>query len=277
MKPDDDAIEAARGRPVGTPGPLFDRRAPELTPDRLAAVAVAVAAASGPYGMTSDELRAAVQKDGWSDPGDLAAIVIGRLAGSGSLTVTDQARAGRRVVVLDREDLAPTSAQLADLRRGPPSSQSAGSGADDLELPAVPPAPAATPDVAPAAPTPAQAPPADQGPRQATPAGDVWGPSVPFPAEDLGECRGCGASIGWIRRADDGRAHPVEALGIDGAPVPAVYTGPRPRSGWTLEGAHARVVRPPADLPRAGRVVIFESHFGLCPKASRFGRRSTKG
>lgn len=104
-----------------------------------------------------------------------------------------------------------------------------------------------------------------------------WAADVPFPAEDLGKCRGCGATIGWLAREPEERGalrrpHPVEPKGWAGVRVTTATAGPV-RAGYTLAGPHARVVEPPAGaLVPPELVVVFESHFAFCPHAKRFDR-----
>ena len=103
----------------------------------------------------------------------------------------------------------------------------------------------------------------------------TWSPDVPFPAEDLGTCRGCGATIGWVQReSDDGppRPHPVDPRGWHGQPcgehVPAC------KKGYTADGFRAAVIEfPPSMFPQKGDVV-FTSHFSTCPKRERFFRNA---
>lgn len=105
-----------------------------------------------------------------------------------------------------------------------------------------------------------------------------WAADVPFPAEDLGVCRGCGAKIGWVRSVDpvtdQEKPHPVEAKGWAG--VPCGESAPGARKGRTLDGDRACVVEPPPSLFPQKLDVVFESHFVHCPKADRFrgGRRA---
>lgn len=101
-----------------------------------------------------------------------------------------------------------------------------------------------------------------------------WTASVPFPAEDLGTCRGCGATIGWVRHFDEetgrDRPHPVDPKGWAGIPCgPATANC---RRGYTREGDKSAVIEPPADSLFATRdlEVVFTSHFSTCPKRDRF-------
>jgi len=63
-----------------------------------------------------------------------------------------------------------------------------------------------------------------------------------------GTCRGCGAPVLWVRRADTGKWHPVER-------EPRIGYAVRPEShGYEIRRVH-------------------ESHFARCPMASSFRRR----
>lgn len=105
----------------------------------------------------------------------------------------------------------------------------------------------------------------------------TWYPSVPFPAENLGTCRGCGSTIGWVRRADNDKPHPVDPKGYAGLEV--FMQEPDAKAGYTREGDRVRVVEPGPDVPASQVTVCFESHFATCPKAHRFRRaaRHSKG
>ena len=104
----------------------------------------------------------------------------------------------------------------------------------------------------------------------------TWEASVPFPAEDLGKCRGCGAVIGWIQRVDEQaqktHPHPVEAKGWRGekcAPRPPVEK--KGRKGLDLDGYAISVRSFPEDtMFRDKEGVVFTSHFATCPERARF-------
>lgn len=102
-------------------------------------------------------------------------------------------------------------------------------------------------------------------------ADDAWTPTVDFDGPRLSRCS-CDAMIGWIQRGDgSGRSHPVQLRGFDGVPIAKGDSAPGPyRSGWTDDGRLVRIRRDDA-APRAARVVVFESHFGHCPDAARYG------
>ena len=102
----------------------------------------------------------------------------------------------------------------------------------------------------------------------------AWKADIPFPAEDLGTCRGCDARIGWVRSEDD-RPHPVEARGWEG--VPCAEGWPGSRKGRTLDGDVLTVREPDPvgpslfdDRSMKNLAVVFESHFKHCPNADRF-------
>lgn len=99
-----------------------------------------------------------------------------------------------------------------------------------------------------------------------------WAADVPFPAEDLGRCRGCDAPIGWVT-TERGKPHPVEAKGWAG--IALSVPGPA-KVGYTITGRFQRVAEPSAETPKSAIVVVFESHFYACPKADRF-RRAARG
>lgn len=103
----------------------------------------------------------------------------------------------------------------------------------------------------------------------------TWKADIPFPAEDMGSCRGCDAKIGWVRGADE-RPHPVEARGWEG--VPCAEGTPGSHKGRTLDGDVLAVREPaPAAATLFGSetatrdvAVVWESHFVHCPKRDRF-------
>ena len=96
----------------------------------------------------------------------------------------------------------------------------------------------------------------------------AWTADVEFPGRDRGQCRGCGASIGWITARKSGRPCPVEVRGWSGHRT----GGGEYRLGLTLEGDFFRVVRPlPTNLAQP-LVPVFENHFGKCPERRRFER-----
>lgn len=102
----------------------------------------------------------------------------------------------------------------------------------------------------------------------------TWKNDIPFPAENMSKCRGCGTPIGWVRVYDeekgDTRAHPVEARGWAGLSCGQHAAGSH--KGFTRDGDRAAVSDPgPASLfPVKDLDVVFESHFGHCPMADRF-------
>lgn len=106
-----------------------------------------------------------------------------------------------------------------------------------------------------------------------------WTADVPFPAEDLGKCRGCGATIGWVRREDpttgEKRAHPVDPKGWHGAPCGEATPGAK--KGYTTDGDRAAVIPFPEGqlFPPTG-TVVFTSHFVTCPDAERFRQRKAQ-
>lgn len=101
-----------------------------------------------------------------------------------------------------------------------------------------------------------------------------WTADVPFPAEDLSKCRGCGATIGWVRHYDEAtgrdKPHPVDPRGWAGIPCgPNTLGAVR---GYTRGGDKSAVTAPPVGTLFATRDldVVFPSHFGTCPKRDRF-------
>ncbi len=106
---------------------------------------------------------------------------------------------------------------------------------------------------------------------------NAWKPEVPFDASDMGTCRGCDASIGWVQRpTSDGettKPHPVEVRGYAGIEIAKMEPGAK--TGYTSDGRYARVVRPPDGYPAGMTTAVFESHFAHCPKAARFDSRRT--
>ena len=97
-----------------------------------------------------------------------------------------------------------------------------------------------------------------------------WEATVPFPAEDMGKCRGCKATIGWVKKQlDDGsvKPHPVEVRGWHGISVP--LSRPVGHKGLTLAGEEVRVEEP-AGLFNQADTVCFESHFTHCEERARF-------
>ena len=104
----------------------------------------------------------------------------------------------------------------------------------------------------------------------------TWAADVPFPAEDLGKCRGCGATIGWVRKLDEAtgerKAHPVEPKGWHGQACGSGCAGAV--RGYDRDGdpGACRPFGAAALFPEPG-VVIFESHFKRCPEASKYWAR----
>lgn len=105
-----------------------------------------------------------------------------------------------------------------------------------------------------------------------------WSADVPFPAEDMSKCRGCDRPIGWIRWTDENnveRPHPVEVKGWHGEPCPHGAAGSK--KGFTLDGERLSVREGQPGLFAPGWIVVFESHFGKCPKAADFRRGTQNG
>lgn len=103
-----------------------------------------------------------------------------------------------------------------------------------------------------------------------------WVATVPFPAEDLGKCRGCGATIGWVQKVDEQtnttRPHPVDPKGWLGKKC--AHGAALSKKGLDLDGYQISVCPFPEDtLFRDGEGVCFTSHFATCPEASRFRAR----
>lgn len=102
-----------------------------------------------------------------------------------------------------------------------------------------------------------------------------WKADVPFPAENMTRCRGCGTPIGFVRHEDEEtgqeKAHPVEVLGWEGVESGAM--APKCRRGFTADGRRTAVVEARRDGlfdNTKGRIAVFESHFPKCPERAQF-------
>lgn len=94
--------------------------------------------------------------------------------------------------------------------------------------------------------------------------------SVPFPAEDMSPCRGCGKPIGWVRGPNPAdRPHPVDPKGWHGEPC--AEGTPGSVHGRTLDGDHQSVrAFDGGHLFAPEGVVVFRSHFATCPDREKF-------
>lgn len=104
----------------------------------------------------------------------------------------------------------------------------------------------------------------------------AWEATVPFPAEDLGKCRGCGATIGWIQRVDEQtnttKPHPVDPKGWHGQRCS--HGAALSKKGYDRDGYEVSVCPFPEDtLFRDREADCFTSHFSTCPDAERFRQR----
>lgn len=107
-----------------------------------------------------------------------------------------------------------------------------------------------------------------------------WTADVPFPAEDLAKCRGCGQTIGWIQREDkntgERRPHPVDPKGWHGAPCGESTLGAK--RGYTTDGDRASVIAfPDGQLFAPTGVAVFTSHFVTCPERANFYKSNQQG
>ena len=103
-----------------------------------------------------------------------------------------------------------------------------------------------------------------------------WSADVPFPAEDIGKCRGCDAPIGWLEvdKKDGTRSRtPVEVKGWAGVPVDHATKSMAYKRGYTHGGKLQAILDPESVFGLMGdHVVIFETHFAFCPKRKVFER-----